>query len=191
MSQTNTVRPKHFGICPICFRKMSITSAGTIHKHGLPTNPCAGSGGIPVSSISSSTSSDTSSDTVSASQPQSQQPNVDNDNDQDRSLLETVVQSRSQPVLKFVPKASRQLAATKLSAIINNVINDPQNIDCWKQLLLFTFRCFGASERGGKRHRSSLASKVNKLLSDSTSIDHSTMPSDASSRRKKEIANKR
>jgi hypothetical protein len=68
-------------------------------------------------------------------------------------------------VLKFVPKASRTLAAAKLSSIIDRIVNNPDNVSAWNQLLLFSYCCLGVSDRGGKRHRLSLATKVNKALS--------------------------
>ena len=55
ISSTNSAngRQKQSGSCPVCFRHMSITSAGVIHKHGLPSNPCAGSGSVPVTATTS------------------------------------------------------------------------------------------------------------------------------------------
>jgi len=80
-----------------------------------------------------------------------------------QNLLDSVVEARS-PVLKYVPKASRALAAEKLSTILDCVVSVPDNIDEWRRVLLFSYSCFRVPARGGKAHRSSLATKVNKLL---------------------------
>jgi hypothetical protein len=83
----------------------------------------------------------------------------------DTLLLESVIEVRS-PVLKYIPKASRSFAAGKLSVILDRIVSAPDNMEAWRQLLLFTYCCFGVRERGGKKHRSSLATKVNKSMSD-------------------------
>jgi hypothetical protein len=81
------------------------------------------------------------------------------------TLLDSVVKARLQ-MLKYIPKASRVLAAAKLSTVLDRVAADPSCIDAWRQLLLFACSCFGVSAHGGKKHPSSLATKVNNLLSD-------------------------
>jgi hypothetical protein len=68
-------------------------------------------------------------------------------------------------VLKRVPKASRIAAADKLAETLRRIVADPDCIDKWMNLLLFTFACFSVpGQRGGKRHLSSLASKVNQAV---------------------------
>jgi len=68
-------------------------------------------------------------------------------------------------VLKRVPKASRIAAADKLAETLRRIVADPDCIDKWMDLLLFTFACFNVpGQRGGKRHLSSLASKVNQAV---------------------------
>jgi hypothetical protein len=58
------------------------------------------------------------------------------------------------------------LAARKLSTVLDRIVADPSCTDIWRQLLLFAYSSFGVSARGGKKHRSSLATKVSKLPSD-------------------------
>ena len=64
-------------------------------------------------------------------------------------------------VLKRVPKASRISAAEKLAQTLLQVITVPTCVENWKNLLTFTYACFSVpGQLGGKRHLSSLASKV-------------------------------
>ena len=98
-------------------------------------------------------------------------------------------------VLKRVPKASRIPAAEKLASTLQQVLANPDNIPKWTDLLLFTYSCFGVpGQRGGKRHLSSLTSKVNQAIAnfptvyppDSAGVRHSpkrrTKPDDLAAR---------
>ena len=68
-------------------------------------------------------------------------------------------------VLKRIPKASRIPAAEKLSETLRKVVMNPESVSSWCDLMSFTFACFGVpGHRGGKRHLSSLASKVNQAI---------------------------
>jgi hypothetical protein len=63
--------------------------------------------------------------------------------------------------LKRVPKASRLSAAEKLAEVLRQIVADPDCVEEWLHLLTFSFSCFGIQgQYGGKRHLSSLASKV-------------------------------
>ena len=87
-----------------------------------------------------------------------------------KSLFESVVGARCR-VLKHIPKASRSLAAEKLASLLERLISTPDNIELWSQLFRFGNSCFRVpGERGGKRHLSSLASKVNRAISDFPAI---------------------
>jgi hypothetical protein len=116
---------------------------------------------------------------------------VDNTGREALTLLDScVVEARSQ-VLKHIPKASRGLAAGKLSTALDRVVADPSCTDTWRQFLLFAYSCFGVSARGGKKHRSSLASEVNNLLSyylsDRSVNDHTTQVTSSSRKKKSEV----
>ena len=183
LSQNNSLiaapsRVKTLGDCSVCRRQLSLTAYGLVHRHGTLGINCAGSGCVPaVGSISSSHSTtDNGATSVTSSQPAdiSQPAHV---------LLDTIVEARVS-VVKYIPKASRLLAAAKLTTIIDRIVTNSNNIDAWKQLLLFTFSCFGTTQRGGKRHRSSLATKVNKALSEYLSVGHQPQPTPSSKERK-------
>jgi hypothetical protein len=179
-------RQKKFGACSVCLRQLTITSTNVIRSHGL-NGQCAGSGHAPVDG--SVTAQQSSSSMVTTDSQQINCAAVDNTGREALTLLDSIVEARSQ-VLKYIPKASRVLAAGKLSTVLDRVVADPSCIDTWRQFLLFAYSCFGVSARGGKKHRSSLATKVNKLLSDYLSDrsvnDHTTQVS-SSSRKKKSV----
>jgi hypothetical protein len=81
-----------------------------------------------------------------------------------QTLLEEVVGARCL-VQKYIPKASRIVAATSLTTVLERIVADPDNLSQWHQFLLFTYRCFCVGERGGKRHNTTLSTKVNNALS--------------------------
>ena len=142
-----TGRQKQSGSCPVCFRQMSITSAGVIHKHGLPSNPCAGSGCVPAVPVTATTSvalsnqSTTSSVTSVGASTNNQRNTQVNSAQKSTDILEILRMHRCR-VLKRVPKASRIPAADKLADTLRHVISDPDNLDRWIKLLLFIFSCF-------------------------------------------------
>src|SRR5208282_779322 len=167
-------RLKKVGECSVCRRQLSPTASGAIYRHGMLGIICAGSGCDPaVGSISSPAST---TDTNATNATPSQSADISH---QSQVLLDALVEARA-PVLKYIPKASRLLAASKLTTILDRIVTDSDKIEAWQQLLLFTFSCFGTTQRGGKRHRSSLATKVNKSLSEYLSVDHKSQPVPAS-----------
>jgi len=65
-------------------------------------------------------------------------------------------------VLKRIPNGSRIRAADRLADTLQQVVDEPNNVTNWSNLLLFGFVCFGIpDERGGKRHMSNLPAKIN------------------------------
>ena len=150
---------RHNGQCIKCLRVLSLTAAGLLHSHGPG---CPGSGQLPipgyVQNMSSGLKQSTASfDTTipSSYAVQSQSP---------EDIMEMLRQQRRR-VLKRVPKASRIPAAEKLSETLRKVISNPDSVTSWSELMSFTFACFGVpGHRGGKRHLSSLASKVNQAI---------------------------
>ena len=75
------------------------------------------------------------------------------------------------PILKRLPRASRDLAARKLATILEQVtaFND---ITTWMHLLNLPNRCFWVPRRGG--HRWNLARLVNQQLEEESDSPHST-----------------
>jgi hypothetical protein len=85
-------------------------------------------------------------------------------------------------VQKYILKASRVLAAGKLSDLLNHVVTDPNLIEARRHLPLFAYSCFSVSARG----------EVNKLLSDYLTVDHQSLTATSApilSRKKKKAVN--
>ena len=147
------------GLCSVCKRILSLTSTGVIHSHGHGS-PCPGSGLAPAQT--ESTSSHVAPADTPMYMPSSQSnkirpmsstqssSNFQSITDQE-AVLNNVVRARCR-VLKFVPKASRTLAAAKLSSKIDRIVDNPDNVSAWNQLLLFSYCCFGVSDHGDKSH---------------------------------------
>lgn len=160
-------RQRKLGTCSVCLRQLSLTSAGVIHVHGLHGSQCTGSGCAPTDA---SITTQTALSSGDGPQQQKQQQATASPLDA-QYVLDVVVGARTR-VMKYVPKASRMMAAAKLSVLLDRITTNPDNVDAWQLLLLFTYSCFEVPERGGKRHKASLASKVNKSLSDFLTVDH-------------------
>jgi len=157
---------RRVGQCTICHRNLCLTLAGLIYKHG---RGCAGGGCEPVPGSVRDSQSGTLS-TVPAPSSSSVNSEVTLPVFETKSLFESVVEARCR-VLKHIPKASRSLAAEKLASLLERLISTPDNIELWSQLLRFENSCFRVpGERGGKRHLSSLASQVNRAISDFPAI---------------------
>jgi len=169
---------RYTGQCSVCLRHLSLTSNGSLYKHG-PGPGCSGSGQAPVSGSvseqcryvpvhrdtpsSSLTASSTATTSQAAGQSLQPSPAVDTSpQSTDVDLLELLRRHRCR-VVKCIPKGVRVHAADKLERLLSVVCEDLDNIVSWKNLLLFTFCCFAVpGQRGGKRHSSTLASKMNK-----------------------------
>ena len=79
-------------------------------------------------------------------------------------FIDTIKSERCR-LLKRIPKDSRILAAEKLSTILERIITKPDDAMLWLSLLRFSHACLAVpGGRGGRRHLSSLAAKVNKAL---------------------------
>ena len=122
---------------------------------------------------------------ISASQPAGVGQQISSDREVDsQTLLDTVMGAKCR-ILKFIPKASRTLAASKFTVVVQRILADPDNINLWQQFLLFTYRCFGIGERGGKRHNTKLATKVNNAINDFMSDNHPPSTSDGQRKKRK------
>jgi hypothetical protein len=145
---------------------LRLTIHGVVYRHGPG---CAGSGHLPIEgSIKSSPTCDTilSQNSDQSSFIIADVDSTNNNIDMTSYLLDKLKAVKGR-LLKHIPKASRSLSAEKFSMLLDNVIKQPNDVYAWINLLLFAYSCFGVShERGGKRHMSSLTSKVNKLLTD-------------------------
>ena len=159
-----TSETRQSGQCSSCLRVLSLTAAGLLHSHGPG---CPGSSRPPVTGSTTSVtlrpkpgtqSSTAAAQNDSANTAPSAPPLSAAD------IMELLRHRRCR-VLKRVPKASRIPAADKLAATLRQVVADPDNVEKWVDLLSFSYACFGVpGQRGGERHRATLASKVNTAI---------------------------
>ena len=137
--------------CPVCSRSMPLTKTGALRVHGPLSNRCAGSGMLLTSQgpqyLRSAVGNGGASGDLSSQSPS--------------ELLLSPNIRQSVRVLKRIPRASRHLAATKLSNVLDDV-SEKNDTASWARLLKFSQRCFAAPRRGGQRR--SLASVVNRQL---------------------------
>ena len=137
--------------CPVCSRSMPLTKTGALRVHGPLSNRCAGSGMLLSSQgpqyLRSALGNGGASGDLSSQSPS--------------ELLLSPNIRQSVRVLKRIPRASRHLAATKLSNVLDDV-SEKNDTASWARLLKFSQRCFAAPRRGGQRR--SLASVVNRQL---------------------------
>ena len=140
--------------CSVCLRILSLTNAGVIHQHGPG---CQGTGHLPVDGSVNNKIIESSNDT------QANKHSVATHVTTDSQELIDVIRSERCRLIKRIPKASRTSTADKLSTILDRIITDPD--DPALCLLRFSHACLAVpGGRGGKRHLSSLAAKVNKAL---------------------------
>ena len=134
-------------VCAVCRRPIALTRVGQVRVHGPVGNRCPGSRSFPAVAAVPLPSIATSSDVRSSALPSESNPDFH--------------QYSSAPIIKRVPKSSRHLAATKLSRILEDIV-ERNTEDAWSRLFKFPYRCLARLSRGGQRH--SLATSVNRQL---------------------------
>lgn len=72
-------------------------------------------------------------------------------------LIDAVKQARCR--VMRIPKVSRIQAVDKLTSILAEIIAGPDAVSAWNKLLLFSFAV--PRQRGDKRHKNCVASKLN------------------------------
>ncbi len=160
-------RQRRTGQCTACLRQLSLTVAGVIHQHG-PGEGCAGSGQPPVDG----------SVTCKQSEAEVKITQETSGDCLDPHQLIHILKADRCRVLKRLPKASRSLAAGKLATLLARIVASPDELMAWSDLMRFSFTCFAIpGGRGGKRHLSSLTSKVNRALRAYPLVIERTTPS--------------
>ena len=149
---------KKSGQCSVCLRVICLTSTGLIYKHGPG---CTGSSQLP---IDGSISNSQPQGSMGSSIPSSTEATTKPCNKSSKEIIDLLLAKQGK-VLKRIPKASRILAAERFVKVLTGVISDADSVDKWIELLLFGVVCFAVpGNRGGKKHCSSLATKVNQVL---------------------------
>ena len=152
--------------CAVCCLLISVTAAGLIRQHGPLRNRCPGSRKQPGPGSQSGVLSSLSQQLHgavgmhAASSLSSQIPTV---TQRCPLPLKCLVK-----ILKRIPRASREQAASKLATILDAIVSN-SNHTSWCRLLQFSVRCFHVAGEGARMvKRCSLASIVNRKLREET-----------------------
>ena len=146
------------GPCAVCRRVMAVTSAGLIHAHGPVGNRCPGSRLSPSTTTAS----------TAASPHQPPQAVAPHSEAHGGPELAFGPPRASVKTLKRIPRASRDLAVTKMAAVLEGVVSS-NDTALWDRLYRFAARCLQAPRRGG--HRRSLASHINHIIGEEVDPD--------------------
>ena len=144
----------------MCLRCMPLRRDGGVRVHGPVDNRCPGSGkqpriAAPLGHSFSSTESSPPATTVVADSSPGPPPSP--------AHVEGLHLQPPGKIVKRIPRASREHAASKLAAILDDV-TAANNVASWTRLLNFPRRCLRVPVRGGSRW--SLARQVNRQLTE-------------------------
>ena len=157
--------------CSVCRRVIQVRLDGRIITHGPQSNRCPGSGNWPADLPSTVPSNSSSAQNSNSSVTNHRCPQMEappNSSYTTASTAPFVNPGRCiGRILKRIPKASRALAAQKLTSILI-AINSKNDAESWERLFLFPRRCLTAPKRGG--HRRNLGSAVNQAIQTETDI---------------------
>ena len=130
------------GICPVC-RKVGrlFGSEGLLYRHGPHNHPCPGSGRPPAGAALGGPSQ--SMTNVNGVATNSGSGNAGSEN--------TLNHPEPRPMLKHVPKTARATCCAKLSSILRDICNNPDDTNHWDALLNFGTNILVKPVRGGRR----------------------------------------
>ena len=146
--------------CAVCGRLISVTAAGLIRQHGPLRSRCPGShqqpGPSPGSRVSPSLSQQphTPEGLRAASLPSSRISTHATDTRQCPLPLKC-----SAKILKRIPRASREQAASKLARILDAIVSKGDHAS-WDRLLRFSTRCLHVANAATGAKRCSLEQAV-------------------------------
>jgi hypothetical protein len=163
---------KPSGICRKCkaVRQLHLKD-GTVHRHGPQDNPCEGSNQLHLSDSSQPSNGQLSGHQSSVTTPLSNVSGSIN-SPSSASVCDVVLSPTDQfdelfpdwtitsvPLIKHMPKSVRSICASNLAGLLNKVVSNPTNIDCWKAILSWSGRILPTPKREGKRHNVSAVIK--------------------------------
>ena len=150
------------GSCGVCLRHILLRRDEGIRVHGPVGNRCPGSG-KPPNSLEPLPRTDVPSSTTAFSLPPPTAAAAGLDCGLSPPCVTCIQLQPTGKILKRIPRSSRELAATKLAAILEAVIVE-NDVTTWMRLLNFPGRCLRVPMRGGRRW--SLARQVNHQLAE-------------------------
>ena len=147
--------------CSHCGRLIQVRLDGEIKIHGPVKDRCPGFEVSPVTRILSIP------ETIRAANPEESEPRAPS---QPPTINPGPLLGK---LIKRIPKASRHLVASKLTAILDDV-SSLNSAEAWERLFLFPRRCLQAPKRGGSRRN--LAFQVNQALNNEFDTFSLTIP---------------
>src|SRR6218665_855524 len=119
------------GFCRVCFLSFKTHSSnGAIHRHGLRSTPCTGSGQPPTVDRLI---------TVKPLITAQLQPDTTSSNSQCTSSIDSRIHLKhpllQSNLLRHIPKGARSCAGLLSADVISRLISDPSLLDNWKCLL--------------------------------------------------------
>ena len=141
--------------CSVCLRTFCVTSAGLVRTHGPQCRRCPGSNRSPEQPEPGSPQPPLSQESGVRLAPPLQAPIPFQ---QDSFSFKPLAK-----ILKRIPRASRGQAGSKLTLVLNVIVNKNDQV-AWRHLLLFCPRCLQVPQRQPRDRHSTLASRVNRQL---------------------------
>ena len=146
------------GRCSVCLRTFCVTSAGLVCTHGPQCRRCPGSNRSPEQPEPGSPQPPLSPLSQESGVRLAPPPQAPIPFQQDSFSFKPLGK-----ILKRIPRASRGQAGSKLTLVLNAIVNKNDQA-AWRRLLLFFPRCLQVHQRQPRDRHSTLASRVNKQL---------------------------
>ena len=154
--------------CSVCLCPIVVTATGLVRQHGPVASRCPGSRQPPVWSASSDPPLATTTTTRS-------QDSEDSES-QPPTLGFPLLPRTSGNIIKCLPRASRERAGRKLTAILEVIVRKNDHTS-WNRLLCFSARCLRLPDRGGGHTRSLETAINNQLREESDQLSAPNRPS--------------
>ena len=142
----------------VCLRTFCVTSAGLVRMHGPQCRRCPGSNRSPEQPEPGSPQPPLSPLSQESGARLAPPPQAPIPFQQDSFSFKPLGK-----ILKRIPRASRGQAGSKLTLVLNAIVNK-NNQAAWRRLLLLCPRCLQVPQRQPRDRHSTLASRVNKQL---------------------------
>ena len=145
------------GLCSVCKSQHRVHGTESlIYRHGPHDRPCPGSG---RPALAQNQSVGQTVDQPNATGSSQSQPTIFNQPvgpplDHNQGPLGQAIDHPpcSGPIIKNIPKAARPACCSQLFSLLQKVLKDPNDLDCWSNLLSFGPTVLAKPSRAGKKH---------------------------------------
>ena len=152
-SQNSSSSGPSKGVCPVCRKVGRLHGAqGLLYRHGPHEHPYPGSGQPPSAHNEVVGASHGTSSVNNIGTSASILLDISTSHEEFTGAPPLVHPTLQSAVLKHVPKAARSSCNAKLSSILSDVCNQPEDLNKWNKLLNFGGDILRKPARGGRRH---------------------------------------